>query len=151
RFTIADLLEGAGYQTAVIGKWHLGLSWTPLDSTREVADTNLDFTQRVQGGPDALGFGYSYILPASLDMPPYVYLDNGWSTEAQIMTMSKADDEQGRFWRIVIASSSCRIEETLDHLAGKAIAYIRDATSRIKPFFLYLPLTSPHPPLLPSE
>lgn len=151
RFTIADLLEGAGYQTAVIGKWHLGLSWTPLDSTREVADTNLDFTQRVQGGPDALGFGYSYILPASLDMPPYVYLENGWCTDTQIVTMPKANDDEGRFWRKGKASASFRIEETLDHLAGKAKAYIREATARNKPFFLYLPLTSPHTPLLPSQ
>lgn len=66
-YTIADLFKDAGYKTAVIGKWHLGLG------TKEVpANWNAD----VLPGPLEIGFDYSFLLPSTNDRVPCVYLEN---------------------------------------------------------------------------
>ncbi|MBB5440340.1 arylsulfatase A-like enzyme [Pedobacter sp. AK017] len=64
--TIADVLGKAGYKSAVVGKWHLGLG------PKEGADWNGD----IKPGPLELGFNYSYILPATGDRVPCVYVEN---------------------------------------------------------------------------
>ena len=66
-YTIADLFKDAGYKTAVIGKWHLGLG------TKEApANWNAD----VLPGPLEIGFDYSFLLPSTNDRVPCVYLEN---------------------------------------------------------------------------
>ena len=65
QFTMADLFKKAGYQTTVIGKWHLGLG-----------DGSIDWNAEVKPGPLELGFDYSFLLPATNDRVPCVYLEN---------------------------------------------------------------------------
>jgi len=91
--TIASFLEGHGYRTGVVGKWHLGLGWQPRDTAKPIEQydwnylynqqlgSNVDYSKPVTGGPNQLGFEYSYIFPSSLDMTPYLYLENGQATE----------------------------------------------------------------------
>ena len=85
RTTIASLLKKADYHTAFIGKWHLGWNWA-LKDTSAVAGgegwnpkdfDNLDFTRPVTHNPNDLGFDYAYGHSGSLDMAPYVYIENG--------------------------------------------------------------------------
>ena len=66
-YTIADLFKDAGYQTAVIGKWHLGLG-----SKESPANWNGE----VKPGPLEIGFDYSFLLPSTNDRVPCVYLEN---------------------------------------------------------------------------
>ena len=66
-YTLADLFKEAGYQTAVIGKWHLGLG-----SKEAPADWN----GLVKPGPLEIGFDYSFLLPSTNDRVPCVYLEN---------------------------------------------------------------------------
>ena len=96
RLTVAKLLKQQGYQTACIGKWHLGLNWS--------ADANgkINHLNKITGGPNDLGFDYSYIITASLDIPPYVYIEN------QQLTTSSLDSIQANagkgFWRSGVIS-----------------------------------------------
>src|SRR3546814_15112334 len=92
RETIASVVQIAGYTTAVIGKWHLGLDWECKDSSKSLASrrqtdpfTNTDFNRPVGGGPSSLGFMYSFILPGSLDMPPYVFVRNEQVVDPEII------------------------------------------------------------------
>ena len=66
--TIADVLRGAGYHTGAIGKWHLGLgSRTGYQ----------DWNGRIDIAPDSLGFDYSYIMAATSDRVPCVFIEQG--------------------------------------------------------------------------
>ncbi|WP_209330295.1 sulfatase family protein [Lunatimonas salinarum] len=64
--TLPKMLKEQGYTTAVVGKWHLGLG-----------DGMVDWNQRVSPGPNEIGFDYSYIMAATQDRVPTVYLENG--------------------------------------------------------------------------
>ena len=81
RLTVASMLKRHGYNTGCVGKWHLGLGWVMKDSEKAKAD-NVDWSRPVTHGPQSLGFDYSYIIPASLDMDPYCWLENGRVVEA---------------------------------------------------------------------
>ncbi|WP_370980274.1 arylsulfatase [Agaribacterium sp. ZY112] len=63
--TLASLLKKADYKTAVVGKWHLGLG-----------NGNVDWNKKIAPGPLELGFDYSFLLPATGDRVPTVYVEN---------------------------------------------------------------------------
>ncbi len=64
--TLPMMLKKVGYTTACVGKWHLGLG-----------DGNLDYNKTVKPSPNERGFDYSFIIPATNDRVPCVYLENG--------------------------------------------------------------------------
>ena len=66
QMTIPKMLKGKGYHTGIVGKWHLGLG-----------DGNVDWNQRITPGPNEVGFDYSYIMAATQDRVPTVYIEDG--------------------------------------------------------------------------
>ena len=64
--TLGTLMQQAGYRTAAIGKWHLGLG-----------SGNIDWNQPIAPSPAEVGFDYSFIMAATGDRVPCVYVENG--------------------------------------------------------------------------
>ncbi|HEX5025588.1 MAG TPA: arylsulfatase [Agriterribacter sp.] len=142
RMTVASLLKTNGYHTACIGKWHLGLGWA------KDASGKVDITKPITGGPITNGFDYFYGITASLDIPPYVYIENDKITATSIDTI-EATTGKG-FWRKGPVDNDFKHIEVLPRMTDRAIEYIRTRSKEKTPFFLYFPLPAPHAPILPT-
>ena len=66
QLTLPSMLKKQGYSTGIVGKWHLGLG-----------NGNLDWNKKISPGPNELGFDYSFILAATQDRVPTVFIENG--------------------------------------------------------------------------
>jgi arylsulfatase A-like enzyme len=149
RQTVAAFLKEQGYATACLGKWHLGMDWPQADGQLPGATENskkIDYTKPIEGGPTALGFDSYFGIAASLDMPPFVYIENDRVTE--IPTVEKTWVRKG------IAGKAFDAMDVLPELTRRAVDYIGKSSAAAKqgkPFFLYLPLPSPHTPILPTK
>ena len=132
RMTVADLLKNNGYTTACIGKWHLGMG-IPEGESNPV----------IPKGPLTAGFDCYFGISASLDMPPYVFIEGDRFTEP--LTTTK------KWMRTGAAAESFEAVDVLPTLTRKAVEFITQQAKTDKPFFLYMPLTSPHTPIVPSK
>ena len=146
RMTVASFLRQQGYSTMMVGKWHLGLDWVQTGPTPQ----SVDFDKRFAGGPLDHGFEAFFGISASLDMPPYVYLEGDRSTT--VPTDRVDDSPKPRMWRAGVVGSDFRHEEVQPKFLQRSLDYL-DARARStdqKPFFLYLALASPHTPIIPT-
>ncbi len=146
RPTVASFLRQHGYTSAVFGKWHLGLDWVRTGPQLE----NVDFASPFARGPLTLGFDRFLGISASLDMPPYVWLAQDRATSVPTGTIG--DSPAPKLWRGGPIAADFKMEDVQPRLTAEAIAFIgeRAAAKDGKPFFLYVPLASPHTPILPS-
>lgn len=153
RKTVADFLKSQGYRTIAVGKWHLGMEFTKYPEFFERPDFDacdgIDYAGKISRGPTDNGFDYYYGISASLDMPPYVYIENDHFTA--IPDHTTRGTGKG-YWRAGPTASDFIHEKTLDRLTDIVLRQIGEqATTKVEPFFIYFPMPAPHTPILPAK
>ncbi|UZO82227.1 arylsulfatase [Aquimarina sp. ERC-38] len=151
RKTIASLLQSQGYVTAFIGKWHLGWNWAEIENPKgsPKKQSNYDYSKPISHSPNDLGFDYAYGINGSLDMGPYIYVENRMPTAK---TERIIDRKNGyAFRRKGLIATDFKHKEVTPNFINRSIEYIKSKKDTKQPFFLYLPLPSPHTPILPTE
>jgi arylsulfatase A len=148
RLTIGSLLQGQGYRTACVGKWHLGFEG---GASKVTADTVL------RGGPVDRGFDCFFGLHASLDIPPYYYIRDRRcvappSDHTDASSSPGVTPIQGAFWRAGPMAPGFRHDQVLGRLRDEAVNFIREhhRSNPRQPFLLYFAPTAPHTPWLPD-
>lgn len=142
RWTIATVLKNNGYQTGMVGKWHLGFDYADYNNLR--------------GGPVDRGFDYYFGISRSLDQADYYYIENDHAVEPPTEKIEAGigygkNGWQGPFWREGMIAKGFKHDEVLNTFTQKSIDFIEKSTDTSSPFFLYLALASPHTPWLASE
>jgi arylsulfatase A len=154
RQTVASLMKEHGYHTACIGKWHLGMDWakhegkgvTELNIEKQDQHWNVDYSKPIANGPTTVGFDYYFGIAASLDMVPFTFIENDRVT--QVPTVEKKWIRKGP------AAEDFEAVDVLPTLVRKSAEYIKERSADSKaerPFFLYVPLASPHTPIVPTK
>ncbi len=127
RPTVATFLQGAGYHTAIIGKWHLDFQY--LNPATNVAYQQKEHTKppvgaKIPDGPVHRGFDYFHGFHHARNMEAVIEDDRVIEHDAVI--------------------------NMLPRLTRKSVEYIRSRQGTRMPFFLYVPLGSPHTPIVPG-
>ena len=122
QFTVADMLKSQGYSTGAVGKWHLGLG---SETGKQ------DWNGKLDEDLSDIGFDYHYIMAATSDRVPCVFIENG----------RVVNHDPGRaLWK----------DETIaDSLTAHAVRFIEENAN--KPFFLYFATNDIHVPRFPAD
>jgi len=165
RLTIGGLARQNGYQTACIGKWHLGWNW-PIDPDKkewfkttgyggkkdlEATDAHRAawkeaFSKPIPGGPTAVGFDH-YFGTDVPNWPPYCFIEDDRTVGIPSEFASVKLFEKNQASQQGPALEDWTLEPILPTLGKRAVEFIQQAAQTPEPFLLYLPFTSPHTPL----
>jgi arylsulfatase A len=151
RLTVASMLKKEGYRTACFGKWHLGMDWpfenpadVPAWATKASGSPNVDYSKQIKNSPNAFGFDTYYGISASLDMPPYTFIENDHTVGLPIETKTLWKGRPGP------ANPEFQLEKVLPTITTKAVEFIGRQSKEKEPFCIYMPLNSPHTPIAPN-
>lgn len=169
RKTLPAMLQQAGYQTGVVGKWHVGLG----------PQGGPDWNGEIRPNPNDIGFNYSFIMAATGDRVPCVYVENrrvvglsaddpirvnyekkvgDWPTGRENPELLRVHPSHGHDMTIVNGISRIgwmtggraalwKDEEMADVFTQKAVSFIEQHNGG--PFFLYFATHDPHVPRVP--
>lgn len=164
RMTLPSLLRDNGYNTAMVGKWHLGMDFPGDPGSR-------DWTQPIQDMPLDKGFDHFWGIPASLNYGVLAWFDGRHAKVPPTVFTNKKPNKRHVDYRIkppyqatpaltkkAVGKVGMEVapdfidNQCLTRFTDKAIEWIgsqAEEAKNDKPFFLYLPLTSPHYPVCP--
>ncbi len=161
RLTFPKMLKSKNYNTACIGKWHLGWRWPSDESDGYINDTisigdfnlkgrndlwkNIDFSKPLGGGPLEAGFDY-YFGDDVPNFAPYAFIENNEMTK--IPDQIKPKDMYGGPGPM---TKGWNLEKVMPEITNRAVKYIKEQSQNKQPFFLYFALTAPHTPIAPTD
>ncbi|NNC87830.1 MAG: arylsulfatase [Akkermansiaceae bacterium] len=160
RVTLPSLLRDHGYATAMVGKWHLGMDFPGTQGDR-------DWSQPVRDMPLDKGFDYFWGIPASMNYGVLAWFEGRHAAVPPTLWTKKKPNqialadyrimppyERERKPGLMEVAPDFIDSECLTRFTDQAIKWIEgkaEGARNGKPFFLYLPYTSPHKPVIPVE
>lgn len=174
RMTLADLFRQNGYFTACVGKWHLGLEWARKEfdgseygieeevapfkgkpgSAFRLDGMDIDYGEPIAYGPNQYGFDYFYGTAASLDQPPYTYIENDRVLRKPdhmtgVFPLDRGGPSQMDQWQRGPAAQGHDFRQVIPDMNRKVLELIEEHEK--EPFFIYYPTQAVHGPLLPPK
>ena len=147
RLTLPELFKANGYDTRMIGKWHLGWHWPKKGGGTTENLAQIDFTKPISGGPNSHGFD-NYFGDDVPNWPPYA-----WHENDRLLGKPTAQMKQGAMVGVSAgpAVPDWDFTAVLPEYAKRCAQYIRSRKGNEQPFFLYFPMPSPHTPIAPGK
>jgi len=157
RLTLPEVMQSQGYQTACIGKWHLGWDWDAIrkpGSGKSNRPEAFAWSKPIPDGPLAHGFDH-YFGDTVINFPPYCWIEDDKVVRPPdvMMDTSKWKPIKEGSWecRPGPMASDWDPYDVLPTLTRKGVEYIRAQRGAEKPFFLYFAFPSPHAPIIPND